>query len=241
MHVEEFIHSLKAKETTLILGKVLGIPLRDYRLSSNRKKKIMDEYKSDPEKLLRILKSYTGRQRELGEVQTGHALSAIEREYHKLKKMTGKGMNRKTTPNFDKFIHEAIHLSALYNAFIGILISNQDENSKFENKVSVLSQAYFDIWQSALDYLGATEEQKDSVLEGHSIDINEMTIKGVDLEDEDSSDILNAVDATEIRDDVFVPTDNRGKRIPLGKWNTQARKFLTEFKKRFKPEMKLIK
>ena len=85
MHVEKFIHSLKAKETTLILGKVLGIPLKDYRLSSNRKKKIMDEYKSNPEKLLRILKSYTGRQRELGEVQTAPALSAIEREYHKMK------------------------------------------------------------------------------------------------------------------------------------------------------------
>ena len=232
---------MKAKETTLILGKVLGIPLKQYRLSSNRKQKIIDEYKSNPENMLRILRSYTGRQRELGEVQTGHALSAIEREYHKLKKMTGKGMNRKTTPNFDEFIHEAIYRAALYNAFVGMLIGNQDKNSKFEDKASVLSQAYFDIWNSALDYLGATEKQKDSVLEGHSIDINEMTIKGVDLWDEDRRDILNAVDATELDDEVIVPTDNNGKRIPLGKWNTQARKSLTEFKKRFKPEMKLIK
>lgn len=92
MDVEGFIHSLKAKETILILGKVLGIPLKQYRLTSARKKKIMDEYKSDPEKLLRILKSYTGRKRELGDVQTTPALSTVQREYNKLKKMTGKGV-----------------------------------------------------------------------------------------------------------------------------------------------------
>jgi len=54
----KFIRRLNTWETSFILGKVLQIPLVEYRLTSVRKKRIIEEYQKDPEKMASLLKSY---------------------------------------------------------------------------------------------------------------------------------------------------------------------------------------
>jgi len=137
--------------------------------------------------------------------------------------------------NFQAFIETAMYRSAMYNTFLGMLLQEEEKNSKLIDKVEELSQEYFNIWSSALKHLGGTEEQENALLEGNQIEINGMTIEGADVSGYTGQDILNYVDVKEKKEDVYVPYQS------LKTWKTSKDKELENFKNKYKYEMGLIK